>query len=153
MGIEVGNSYVKYIPEEDLDKEPITDFSFLPLKEIFPIHKELRLNFEDSNEVINYTEIELDDEITGDKRGEIIHNEELFKEYGLDIDNNLGHKIGGHPHYAQVDVCPEKHMMLLQIDSSDDISWGDYGTAHFFIKEEDLKNKSFENIEFSWECY
>lgn len=38
--------------------------------------------------------------------------------------------------------------LLFQIDSDSnlDISWGDWGRIYFFIKQEDLKNRNFENV-------
>ena len=42
--------------------------------------------------------------------------------------------------------------LLLQIDSEDDIMWGDSGIANFFISEEDLKNKNFEDMLYNWDC-
>lgn len=45
--------------------------------------------------------------------------------------------------------------LLFQFDSDDhlEISWGDWGRIYFFIHEEDLKNKNFNNIKISADCY
>lgn len=42
--------------------------------------------------------------------------------------------------------------LLLQIDTDDDIMWGDSGIANFFINKEDLENKNFKNILYNWDC-
>ena len=68
-----------------------------------------------------------------------------------------GHKLLGYPTFTQSDPrCMEKYSrydtLLLQIDSDDDIMWGDVGVANFFINKEDLKNKDFSRILYNWDC-
>lgn len=48
-----------------------------------------------------------------------------------------------------------KWKLLFQFDSDDnlEISWGDWGRIYFFIHEEDLKNKNFNNVKISADCY
>ena len=48
-----------------------------------------------------------------------------------------------------------KWKLLFQFDSDDnlEISWGDWGRIYFFIQEEDLKKKNFDNVKISADCY
>ena len=72
-----------------------------------------------------------------------------------------GHKILGYPFFTQWDPREDDEMyknkkydtLLLQIDSVGDILWGDSGVGNFFINEEDLKNKNFNNVMYTWDCY
>ena len=49
-------------------------------------------------------------------------------------------------------------IMLLQVESEwkkDDnveIIWGDCGVGNFFISEENLKNRNFEDVLYNWDC-
>lgn len=69
-----------------------------------------------------------------------------------------GHKIGGYGYFVQSDRrCEEdgntdKTELLLQLDSDEFILWGDMGLAQTFINPEDLKNKVFDDIFFTWDC-
>jgi uncharacterized protein YwqG len=67
-----------------------------------------------------------------------------------------GHKIGGYSYFTQNDPRDyddiEKDLLLLQIDTDDEIMFGDSGVAHFFISKEDLINKRFEKAYFNWDC-
>ena len=74
-----------------------------------------------------------------------------------------GHHLGGYPAFTQLD--PREYsenlraysMLLLQLDSEENddyaICWGDSGICHFFIRPEDLKNRDFSNVAYSWDCY
>jgi uncharacterized protein YwqG len=46
-------------------------------------------------------------------------------------------------------------LVLLQLDSeeSSDMMWGDDGKLYFMIHKEDLKNKNFDNVKMSLQCY
>lgn len=68
-----------------------------------------------------------------------------------------GHKIGGYAYFTQSD--PREHddklkndVLLLQIDTDEEIMFGDSGVANFFINKEDLINKNFEKAYFNWDC-
>lgn len=71
-----------------------------------------------------------------------------------------GHKVGGYPMFTQYDPREtdyEAHqILLLQIDSygvgEKEIMWGDCGVGNFFITPEDLKNRDFSKILYSWDC-
>lgn len=67
--------------------------------------------------------------------------------------------IGGYPVFTQSDPRYNQSgfdMLLFESDSvwgdDVDIMWGDSGTGTFFIKLEDLINKDFSNVLYSWDC-
>lgn len=66
-------------------------------------------------------------------------------------------QMGGYPYFTQSDIRenlenPEDYILLFQIDSDDNIMIGDVGVMNFFIKKEELINKDFSNIIYSWDC-
>lgn len=86
--------------------------------------------------------------------------------YDIDeeLRNRLADKIqtyscqtGGYPTFTQAD--PRENMeeerpliLLFQLDSAEDIMWGDSGVGNFFICEEDLLNRDFSNVLYNWDC-
>lgn len=79
----------------------------------------------------------------------------------LNYDNKLagdrwGTKLGGYPGYTQrADDEFAGMIQLLQLDTDPSLqmNWGDDGIAHFFITPKDLKNRNFDNVKFTWDCY
>lgn len=68
-------------------------------------------------------------------------------------------QIGGFPYFTQSD--PREYMkeeenipkiLLFQLDTAEDIMWGDVGVGNFFITEEDLKKKDFSKVYYTWDC-
>lgn len=80
----------------------------------------------------------------------------VYELYGNSVSSD-GHKIGGYAHFAQEDPRKQEdpYLLLCQFDTDNDIEsmWGDMGTAHFFIKESDLKGLNFDKVWFHWDCY
>jgi uncharacterized protein YwqG len=73
------------------------------------------------------------------------------------IIDGTGHKIGGYAYFTQADVRDynkdlKQDLLLLQIDTDEEIMFGDSGVANFFINPEDLKNRRFEKAWFNWDC-
>ena len=71
------------------------------------------------------------------------------------------HQLGGYPFFTQEDPRPGLHeeldTLLFQLDSDmrgreDLVLWGDCGVANFFISREDLKNRDFSRVGYSWDC-
>lgn len=64
-------------------------------------------------------------------------------------------KLGGQGYFLQEDTRKdESTCILLQLVSDGEhMMWGDYGVCQFYIKRDDLKNKNFDNVIYSWECY
>ena len=64
---------------------------------------------------------------------------------------SAGCKIGGVPLFTQQPVYTDM-VTLLQLDSEGIVMIGDVGILHFFITEEDLKNKNFDEVVFQFDC-
>jgi uncharacterized protein YwqG len=66
-----------------------------------------------------------------------------------------GHKIGGYPFFTQQDprTDDDRLELLLQLDTDDQMMWGDSGVGGFFIAPEDLARGDFSRVMYSWDCY
>lgn len=67
-------------------------------------------------------------------------------------------QLGGTPFFTQIDPRIGKETahhdtLLFQLDSGDEIMWGDMGVGNFFIHREDLKQRDFTNVMYNWDCY
>lgn len=83
---------------------------------------------------------------------------------GLDDDEVIeslscdGSHVGGYPYFTQSDpreyeaAYQKCDTVLLQIDTGDEIMWGDSGVANFFIPAEDLAKKDFSRVLYNWDC-
>ncbi|MDR0308810.1 MAG: DUF1963 domain-containing protein [Coriobacteriales bacterium] len=72
--------------------------------------------------------------------------------------NEPGHRMGGYPNFTQYDPreegeFPDHSILLLQIDTDSEITWGDAGVANFFIAPEALKHCDFSDVLFHWDCF
>lgn len=72
--------------------------------------------------------------------------------------SSAGHKIGGYASFTQDDPrrfndAFKDYILLLQIDSDDEITWGDVGVANFFIHPDDLAKKDFSKVLYNWDCH
>ncbi len=65
-----------------------------------------------------------------------------------------GHKIGGYPFFTQQDPRTDDRLELLfQLDTDDQMMWGDAGVGGFFIAPEDLARGDFSRVMYSWDCH
>lgn len=65
-----------------------------------------------------------------------------------------GHKLGGYPYFTQEDPRTQGPMeLLLQLDSDDEMMWGDVGVGGFFIAPEDLAKADFSRVMYTWDCH
>lgn len=65
-----------------------------------------------------------------------------------------GHKLGGYPYFTQEDPRIQGPMeLLLQLDSDDEMMWGDVGVGGFFIAPEDLAKADFSRVMYTWDCH
>ncbi|UZW59225.1 YwqG family protein [Lysobacter enzymogenes] len=66
-----------------------------------------------------------------------------------------GHKLGGHPQFTQSDPreSGDRRVLLFQLDSDDEMMWGDSGIANFFIDPDDLARADFSRVSYHWDCY
>lgn len=68
-----------------------------------------------------------------------------------------GHKLGGYAYFTQWDpredhLVFKDYRLLFQLDSDDEIMWGDVGVANFFIHPDDLAKKDFSKVLYNWDC-
>lgn len=147
------------IYHEDIDKIP-SDSEFLVKissnNEYMPFEKELSLSFELKEEYLSLNDdyqvqkfynfpIPITDE----------ESDDFFENF-----NNAGSKLGGYAYFTQDDprtyqkiFKPEDDwILLLQMDTDDNLMWGDSGVANWFIKRQDLINKNFKNVFYTWDC-
>ncbi|MET3029070.1 DUF1963 domain-containing protein [Flavobacterium sp. UW10123] len=164
-----------YIPSEDwydMDDYKIiyheeiknheTNFDFLTedLYEDFPVYCEHSLNFSSEIEYGGVTDFRFDYLFNGLNYWEF--EETLNKSQKEELenfiyDNNCGHKIGGYAYFTQsdprdYDINSKNDILLFQIDTDEEIMFGDSGVANFFINKDDLINKRFEKAYFNWDC-
>lgn len=68
--------------------------------------------------------------------------------------DSAGHKLGGYPCFAQKDPRGAGDWeLLLQLDSDDEMVWGENGVATFFIRPTDLARGDFSRVAFYWDEY
>lgn len=132
-----------------------------------PSYNEMRMSFEEMTDCMTDC-VDGFDELVGDILKELF-DEELVEgsvwksfndaefEYINEALNEMGwgHKMLGYPSFTQWDPRKdgEYRTLLLQLDSQDDIMWGDSGVANFFINEKDLEKLDFSNVMYTWDCY
>lgn len=144
-------------------EELMQDFSFLPQshEDTLPFIGEKRIVFERNEEFVSLSDYQYTEKI-GEQLDleQAVNGQELWDVYSETI-HSAGHKIGGYAFFTQCDPREDDNTygqhrhLLLQIDSDDEqnIIWGDVGVANFFITEEDLKNKQFEKVLYTWDCH
>lgn len=72
-----------------------------------------------------------------------------------------GHRLGGYPFFTQYDPRGEpglkevekEAILLLQVDSDENITWGDAGVGNFFILPQDLAAGDFSRVAYNWDCF
>ncbi|AAK78796.1 uncharacterized protein YwqG [Clostridium acetobutylicum] len=85
----------------------------------------------------------------------IVFTENQEKE-SYEVFDGYGNRVGGYPGFTQGDPRDDKSYdtLLLQLDMDDEcgIMFGDSGVANFFIASDDLKNKDFSKVYYTWDC-
>jgi uncharacterized protein YwqG len=149
--------------EEDEVKNHCTDFSFLQevmATENTPIFKPHSLVFKIEEEYLGRGDVRFE------KNGKKVMQElqKNYPQFEDEIDDafyedfpNGGHKIGGYAFFTQEDPRNydeelSEYVLLLQIDTDDEIMWGDSGVGNFFIHSEDLLKKDFSKVLYNWDC-
>lgn len=70
--------------------------------------------------------------------------------------------IGGYAYFTQSDpreiVPDEEWLLLFELQSSmtadqPSVMWGDVGTGAFFIRPQDLRNRDFSNVLYTWDSH
>ena len=68
--------------------------------------------------------------------------------------SGAGHKVGGYPFFTQTDPRDGGEWeLLLQLDSDEDMMWGDVGVGNFFILPADLARADFSRVAYNWDCH
>jgi len=145
---------------ENVNQECQTDFSFLTanLYEESPIYTEHQLAFtkgtdyggpEDFRFNLKFNEKEYYDYYESLAKSE---QEEMDKMFSAQ-----GHKIGGYAFFTQSDPrdyddSKKNDLLLFQIDTDEEIMFGDSGVANVFLNANDLKSKNFDKAYFNWDC-
>ena len=158
----------KYKPLDPNNYDQYTPFD--------PTNAEFGLTFKKGISTITVPDYRFED-IVINAIHELYPDEEVSKLYsdlGADVHeylytsvDGLNHAIGGYPNFTQYDPRGYNSeegeqspydIMLLQVESEwkkDDnveIIWGDCGVGNFFISEENLKNRNFEDVLYNWDC-
>ena len=143
-----------------VEAEAQTDFSFLT-EELYaesPVFREHKLAFEKITEYGGTEDFRFQMDFNGKDYYEF--QEGLTKAQEARIEELLsgtGHKIGGYAYFTQSDPRgygkhEREDLLLLQIDTDEDIMFGDSGVGNFFISLEDLRKKDFDKAWFHWDC-
>jgi uncharacterized protein YwqG len=156
------NFRVLFFEEEDVVDHK-TDFSFLDevmKSDMPPVYKPHSLTFETKEEFIGLGDVRYEEspdfniDLITDQYPDLTDKlvDEVYNEFSVN-----GHKIGGYAYFTQHDPRlnnsqTSDYLLLLQIDSDDEIMWGDVGVANFFIHPEALAKKDFSNVLYNWDC-
>lgn len=156
-----GSFKVLYFTEDELT-EVEEDMSFLndtlsyEYKPVFCPHS---LQFSLKTEYIGCYDYNGDGNpyMTSDKLGELypaIADE--LSEYVYEHFCYTGHKLGGYAYFTQADPRGngdiDDYILLFQVDTDEQIMWGDSGVANFFIHPDDLIARDFSKVYYQWDC-
>lgn len=137
------------------------DEDVLPIKN----SKSYDLNFELSESFLTYTDDYVKNYIWSTFDNDLDDN---TQEVLFNITENNHHMLG-YANFTQSDPRVRKnnikeigqqfaenneYVVLLGLDSQDDLMWGDCGIANWFIKKHDLINKNInkQTVKYSWDC-
>jgi uncharacterized protein YwqG len=149
---------ILYHSDTDKPHHHVFDFLTEDLYQNTPIWCEHRLSFEKKVEYGAYEDFRFDFQFNGQHAYEFEETlSDSEKEIFNDLISNGGHKIGGYASFTQTDPrdynsSKKKDVLLLQIDSDENIMWGDAGIANVFINIDKLKSKDFSSAYFNWDC-
>ncbi|WP_291726298.1 YwqG family protein [Bernardetia sp.] len=158
----------RVIYHENIEKEVETNFDFLDsLREngLSPLsHKNiLKMSFQKASEYVSATDYQFENyfgKSIYDFFEKFEEEDEMVEFYYENIDKS-GHKLGGYANFTQDDprafseTLNKDYELLFQLDSNEDVEdicWGDVGIGNFFIKREDLINRKFSKVIFTWDC-
>lgn len=148
-------SKIKVVYHENLEKQLIFNDKELEIfndNSYMPMSEQLSLKFELKEEYLG-----LQDLYSSKRFYKTTNFSDTDFEQMQDIADNSGSKLGGYAYFTQSDPLEnfpqdENWVLLLQIDTDENLMFGDSGVANWFIKEADLKNKDFSNVFFNWDC-
>jgi uncharacterized protein YwqG len=150
----------KVLFHKTVENEYQIDFSFLTeeLYDESPVYCEHKLTFEKIIEYGGYEDFRFNMDFNGESYYDF--QEKLTNEQKAEMDNilhGIGHKIGGYAYFTQSDIRgynekKKEDILLLQIDSDEEIMFGDSGVGNIFIDPKSLKEKDFDKAWFNWDC-
>lgn len=153
---------VLYFEERDVERYK-ADFSFLEdimANNVCPVPNPYGLSFSAKDEYVGIGDVRYEENpafnlSTISKKYPAI--EDRLDDLAHETFPVNGHKIGGYAYFTQYDprIGNDKfkdYILLLQIDSEDDIMWGDVGVANFFIHPDDLAKRDFSKVMYTWDC-
>ena len=153
------------ITEEEVKNNGVISFKDVP-SDYYPLLKDTyKITFEPTEDTVNLSNVNFGEivvKVLKEKFNVTIDTKDV-EDYLEELDKNFdrkfstwGHKLFGYPAFTQSDPRYGKYSkydtLLLQIDSDDDIMWGDCGVANFFINKEDLMKRDFGKILYNWDC-
>jgi uncharacterized protein YwqG len=140
--------------------DPQTDFSFLKYDDeeaMLPFTGSYAMTFTPGDDYVGINDVRFS---LGDltTKYEPVLKDVDVEEALMENFKQSGHRIGGYSFFTQTDPRMygeqyKDYIMLLQVDSEDDIMWGDMGVANFFIHPDDLAKKDFSKVLYNWDCY
>lgn len=161
------------VTEQSVKAQGIKAFSGYPDNYNFPLTTQEKITFTGFTDYTYFGTDEcnrLVEKIFREKLGEEIESDKLYKRFSNEeykyIANAFNEcwcsKLLGYAEFTQSDYrvaedgddnCGYYDTVLLQIDSDDEIMWGDCGIANFLINSEALKKLDFSNVSYYWDCY
>lgn len=148
-------SDIKVVYHEHIGSYQVTNV----IKEIsenninMPFKKELSLHFFNAQEYLGHKDLMAVERFNMDLTAQLQDDNEPLMEYYANNIYNGGSKLGGYAYFTQRDFRDDPNLILLfQIDTDDNLMWGDAGIANWFITKEDLLARNFDNVVFSWDC-
>lgn len=157
------NNFKVLFFEESEVKTPEDNFDFLDEglnMEYVPVYKSHELSFDLQTEYVGLQDLQ-------GENGSLFNLYDILERYPSiekEIENAAypvfsgeGHKLGGYAYFTQSDPRAEikairNYALLFQMDSDQEIMWGDSGVANFFIGLDDLAKKDFTKVFYTWDC-
>ncbi|GGB04608.1 YwqG family protein [Puia dinghuensis] len=155
------NFRVLYFEENDV-WDPETDFDFLAEiihSDYSPVNKPHSLEFALQTDYLGANEIAFDANTAFLEKLRRKYPQ-LVDDFGDELYDSFpcnGHKLGGYAYFTQNDprqynAAYKDWLLLFQMDSDEDIMWGDVGVGNFFIPPDNLKRKDFSTILYNFDC-
>lgn len=155
----IPQSNIKVIYHEDITpaaiftselEEVSSDYEYMPFKKQLALHFSLDTDTLSPSDVYQASRLginfdQLEDDILDQAYDEL---------------SNSGSKIYGYAYFTQEDPrgyrthfqAEDDWILLLQLDTDDNLMWGDCGVANWFIKRQNLINRDFSKVFFTWDC-
>lgn len=155
-----GEEKIVYLSGEEIAKPSRTHLPQIELESYkeLPIWKIHKLSFEKSIDTGSSEDCQFDFDFGGLDYWEFEESlsDDEKAEFG-DYFTGEGHKMGGYAYFTQGDPRDYSNdqradVQILQIDSDEEIMFGDSGIGHIFISPENLAKRAFDKAYFYWDC-